>query len=75
MFVNAGETVRRISKQTKNKSLEGYYFNAGAYSQRAGNWIAKGGARTDISGHKTGESLMDILGDIMKPRKSTRTFS
>ena len=74
MFVNAGETVRRISKQTKNKSLEGYYFNAGAYSQRAGNWIAKGGARTDISGHKTGESLMDILGDIMKTPEKYKNF-
>lgn len=74
MFVNAGDTVRRISKQTKNKSLEGYYFNAGAYSQRAGNWIAKGGARTDISGHKTGESLMDILGDIMKTPEKYKDF-
>lgn len=74
MFVNAGETVRRIAKQTKNKSLEGYYFNAGAYSQRAGNWIAKGGARTDISGHKTGESLMDILGDIMKTPEKYKDF-
>lgn len=74
MFVNAGETVRRISKKTKNKSLEGYYFNAGAYSQRAGNWIAKGGARTDISGHKTGESLMDILGDIMKTPEKYKDF-
>lgn len=74
MFVNAGETVRRISKQTKNKSLEGYYFNAGAYSQRAGNWIAKGGARTDISGHKTGESLMDILGNIMKTPEKYKDF-
>lgn len=74
MFVNAGETVRRISKQTKSKSLEGYYFNAGAYSQRAGNWIAKGGARTDISGHKTGESLMDILGDIMKTPEKYKDF-
>lgn len=74
MFVNAGETVRRVSKQTKNKSLEGYYFNAGAYSQRAGNWIAKGGARTDISGHKTGESLMDILGDIMKTPEKYKDF-
>lgn len=74
MFVNAGETVRRISKQTKNKSMEGYYFNAGAYSQRAGNWIAKGGARTDISGHKTGESLMDILGDIMKTPEKYKDF-
>ena len=74
MFVNAGETVHRISKQTKNKSLEGYYFNAGAYSQRAGNWIAKGGARTDISGHKTGESLMDILGDIMKTPEKYKDF-
>ena len=74
MFVNAGETVRRISKQTKNKSLEGYYFNTGAYSQRAGNWIAKGGARTDISGHKTGESLMDILGDIMKTPEKYKDF-
>lgn len=74
MFVNAGETVRRISRQTKNKSLEGYYFNAGAYSQRAGNWIAKGGARTDISGHKTGESLMDILGDIMKTPEKYKDF-
>lgn len=74
MFVNAGETVRRISKQTKNKSLEGYYFNAGAYSQRAGNWIAKGGARTDISGYKTGESLMDILGDIMKTPEKYKDF-
>lgn len=74
MFVNAGETVRRISKQTKNKSLEGYYFNAGAYSQRAGNWIAKGGARTDISGHKIGESLMDILGDIMKTPEKYKDF-
>lgn len=74
MFVNAGETVRRISKQTKNKSLEGYYFNAGAYSQRAGNWIAKGGSRTDISGHKTGESLMDILGDIMKTPEKYKNF-
>ncbi len=74
MFVNAGETVRRISKQTKNRSLEGYYFNAGAYSQRAGNWIAKGGSRTDISGHKTGESLMDILGDIMKTPEKYKDF-
>lgn len=74
MFVNAGETVRRISKQTKNKSLEGYYFNAGAYSQRAGNWIAKGGSRTDISGHKTGESLMDILGNIMKTPEKYKDF-
>lgn len=37
MFVNAGDTVRRIAKATGSKSLEGYYFNAGAYSQRAGN--------------------------------------
>lgn len=66
MFVNAGDTVRRIAKATGNKSLEGYYFNAGAYSQRAGNWIAKGGARTDASGHKTGESLMDMLAPMRK---------
>lgn len=74
MFVNAGDTVRRIAKQTKNKSLEGYYFNAGAYSQRAGSWITRGGARTDISGHKTGESLMDILGDIMKTPEKYKDF-
>ena len=74
MFVNAGDTVRRIAKATGSKSLEGYYFNAGAYSQRAGNWIAKGGARTDISGHKTGESLMDILGDIMKTPEKYKDF-
>ena len=66
MFVNAGDTVRRIAKATGNKSLEGYYFNAGAYSQRAGNWIAKGGARTDAGGHKTGESLMDMLAPMRK---------
>lgn len=74
MFVNAGDTVRRIAKATGSKSLEGYYFNAGAYSQRAGNWIAKGGARTDISGHRIGASLMDILGDIMKTPEKYKDF-
>lgn len=74
MFVNAGDTVRRISKQTKNKSLEGYYFNAGAYSQRAGNWIAKGGARTDIDGHRIGASLADTLAPMRKNETKYRDF-
>jgi len=74
MFVNAGDTVRRIAKATKSKSLEGYYFNAGAYSQRAGNWIAKGGARTDISGHKIGASLADTLAPIRKDAAKYRDF-
>ena len=74
MFVNAGDTVRRIAKATKSKSLEGYYFNAGAYSQRAGNWIAKGGARTDIDGHKIGTSLADTLAPMRKNAKKYRDF-
>lgn len=74
MFVNAGDTVRRIAKATKSKSLEGYYFNAGAYSQRAGNWIAKGGARTDIDGHKIGASLADTLAPMRKDAKKYRDF-
>nr|DAH32304.1 MAG TPA: Large polyvalent protein associated domain 38 [Caudoviricetes sp.] len=74
MFVNAGDTVRRIAKATKSKSLEGYYFNAGAYSQRAGNWIAKGGARTDIDGHKTGASLADTLAPMRKDTAKYRDF-
>ena len=74
MFVNAGDTVRRIAKATKSKSLEGYYFNAGAYSQRAGNWIAKGGARTDIDGHKTGASLADTLAPMRKDAAKYRDF-
>lgn len=74
MFVNAGDTVRRIAKATKSKSLEGYYFNAGAYSQRAGNWIAKGGARTDIDGHKIGTSLADTLAPMRKDAKKYRDF-
>ena len=74
MFVNAGDTVRRIAKATGNKSLEGYYFNAGAYSQRAGNWIAKGGARTDIDGHKIGASLADTLAPMRKNEAKYRDF-
>lgn len=74
MFVNAGDTVRRIAKATGSKSLEGYYFNAGAYSQRAGNWIAKGGARTDIDGHRIGASLADTLAPMRKNEKKYRDF-
>ena len=74
MFVNAGDTVRRIAKATKSKSLEGYYFNAGAYSQRAGNWIAKGGARTDIDGHRIGASLADTLAPMRKNETKYRDF-
>ena len=74
MFVNAGDTVRRIAKATGNKSLEGYYFNAGAYSQRAGNWITKGGARTDIDGHKIGSSLADTLAPMRKNEAKYRDF-
>lgn len=74
MFVNAGDTVRRIAKATGSKSLEGYYFNAGAYSQRAGNWIAKGGARTDIDGHRIGASLADILAPMRKNETKYRDF-
>ena len=74
MFVNAGDTVRRIAKATGSKSLEGYYFNAGAYSQRAGNWIAKGGARTDIDGHKIGASLADTLAPMRKNETKYRDF-
>ena len=74
MFVNAGDTVRRIAKATGSKSLEGYYFNAGAYSQRAGNWIAKGGARTDIDGHRIGASLADTLAPIRKNETKYRDF-
>lgn len=74
MFVNAGDTVRRIAKATGNKSLEGYYFNAGAYSQRAGNWIAKGGARTDIDGHRIGASLADTLAPMRKDATKYRDF-
>lgn len=74
MFVNAGDTVRRIAKATKSKSLEGYYFNAGAYSQRAGNWIAKGGARTDIDGHRIGASLADTLAPMRKDATKYRDF-
>lgn len=74
MFVNAGDTVRRIAKATGDKSLEGYYFNAGAYSQRAGNWIAKGGARTDTSGKKTGASLEDMLAPMREDAKTYRDF-
>ena len=74
MFVNAGDTVRRIAKATGSKSLEGYYFNAGAYSQRAGNWIAKGGARTDIDGHKIGSSLADTLAPMRKNEAKYRDF-
>lgn len=74
MFVNAGDTVRRIAKATGSKSLEGYYFNAGAYSQRAGNWIAKGGARTDIDGHRIGASLADTLAPMRKDAKKYRDF-
>lgn len=74
MFVNAGDTVRRIAKATGSKSLEGYYFNAGAYSQRAGNWIAKGGARTDIDGHRIGASLADTLAPMRKNETTYRDF-
>lgn len=74
MFVNAGDTVRRIAKATGSKSLEGYYFNAGAYSQRAGNWIAKGGARTDIDGHRIGASLADTLAPMRKDATKYRDF-
>ncbi len=74
MFVNAGDTVRRIAKATKSKSLEGYYFNAGAYSQRAGNWIAKGGARTNIDGRKIGASLADTLAPMRKNETKYRDF-
>lgn len=74
MFVNAGDTVRRIAKATGSKSLEGYYFNAGAYSQRAGNWIAKGGARTDIDGHRIGASLADTLAPMRKNETKYRDF-
>lgn len=74
MFVNAGDTVRRIAKATGSKSLEGYYFNAGAYSQRAGNWIAKGGVRTDIDGHRIGASLADTLAPMRKDAKKYRDF-
>ena len=74
MFVNAGDTVRRIAKATGSKSLEGYYFNAGAYSQRAGNWIAKGGARTDIDGHRIGASLADTLAPMRKNQTKYRDF-
>ena len=74
MFVNAGDTVRRIAKATGSKSLEGYYFNAGAYSQRAGNWIARGGARTDIDGHKIGASLADTLAPMRENETKYRDF-
>lgn len=74
MFVNAGDTVRRIAKATGSKSLEGYYFNAGAYSQRAGNWIAKGGARTDTDGHRIGASLADTLAPMRKDATKYRDF-
>lgn len=74
MFVNAGDTVRRIAKATGSKSLEGYYFNAGAYSQRAENWIAKGGARTDIDGHRIGASLADTLAPMRKNKTKYRDF-
>ena len=74
MFVNAGDKVRRIAKATGSKSLEGYYFNAGAYSQRAGNWIAKGGARTDIDGHRIGASLADTLAPMRKNETKYRDF-
>lgn len=74
MFVNAGDTVRRIAKATGSKSLEGYYFNAGAYSQRAGNWIAKGGARTDIDSHRIGASLADTLAPMRKNETKYRDF-
>lgn len=74
MFVNAGDTVRRIAKATGSKSLEGYYFNAGAYSQRAGNWIAKGGARTDIDGHRIGASLADTIAPMRKNETKYRDF-
>lgn len=74
MFVNAGDTVRRIAKATGSKSLEGYYFNAGAYSQRTGNWIAKGGARTDIDGHRIGASLADTLAPMRKNETKYRDF-
>ena len=74
MFVNAGDTVRRIAKATGSKSLEGYYFNAGAYSQRAGNWIAKGGARTGIDGHRIGASLADTLAPMRKNETKYRDF-
>lgn len=74
MFVNAGDTVRRIAKATGSKSLEGYYFNAGAYSQRAGNWIAKGGVRTDIDGHRIGASLADTLAPMRKNETKYRDF-
>ena len=74
MFVNAGDTVRRIAKATGSKSLEGYYFNARAYSQRAGNWIAKGGARTDIDGHRIGASLADTLAPMRKNETKYRDF-
>lgn len=74
MFVNAGDTVRRIAKATGSKSLEGYYFNAGAYSQRAGNWIAKGGARTDIDGHRIGASLADTLAPMRENETKYRDF-
>lgn len=74
MFVNAGDTVRRIAKATGSKSLEGYYFNAGAYSQRAGNWIAKGSARTDTDGHRIGASLADTLAPMRKDATKYRDF-
>ena len=74
MFVNAGDTVRRIAKATGSKSLEGYYFNAGAYSQRAGNWIAKGGARTDTDGHRIGASLADTLAPMRNDATKYRDF-
>lgn len=75
MLENAGDTVSRMSKATGNKSLEGYYFNAGAYSQRAGDWIAPKGARTDIDGKKLGKSLEDMLAPMRKDPEVYRQFN
>lgn len=61
-MVDSGDSVTRIGKAVKDQYLYPYYNMARASASAGVNMIQ--GEQTDVSGHKVGESLNDILSPI-----------
>lgn len=66
-FVNSGDTVRKIAKKTKDKTLYPAYNKARSASNAVADMIQN--KQTNVLGQKVGESLTDIIAPIKEKGK------
>jgi len=66
-FVNSGDTVRKIAKKTKDKTLYPAFNKARSASNAVADMIQN--KQTDVLGRKVGESLTDIISPIKEKGK------